>query len=248
MPEALGKKKMTPKKEPKKNKPRKRELDPFPAQSMPATSMPEEPYWYDKGLYRKPPKGPSRGTGVIRAPHDTVEGAQRPNERGAAMVPDKATDIANRYESYPDVGSNIDAVVRAAKRKGSNSRPILDKGKDDAMEEEIKKRVSEEVQRLKMCPPAPYWGTIAMISTDDMYALIRNGQATPKDFADWLNAWPVKEISNNNMTYLGIDMGEMEITEEGVPSLVPEEREPVEGLEPLTEEIFEGGVNLEVHT
>ncbi|KAG9124230.1 hypothetical protein FRC07_012334 [Ceratobasidium sp. 392] len=82
-----------------------------------------------------------------------------------------------------------------------------------------------------------------------MYALIRNGEATPKDFMDWLNAWPVKDISNNNMTYLGINMGEMEITEEGMPSLVPEEKEPVEGLEPLTEEIFKDCVsNLEVHT
>ncbi|KAG9125014.1 hypothetical protein FRC07_009316 [Ceratobasidium sp. 392] len=147
------------------------------------------------------------------------------------------------------VGSNIDAVAKAARRKGSNGRPILDKGKDDAMEQEIKKRVSEEVQRLQVCPPAPYWGTIATLSTDNMYSLIRDGKATPNDFMDWLNAWPVRNVTNNNMTYLGIDMGEMEITEEGMPNLVPEERKPAEELESLTEEIFEDCVsNLEVQT
>ncbi|KAG9081542.1 hypothetical protein FRC07_014484, partial [Ceratobasidium sp. 392] len=219
--------------------------------------MPEEPHWYDRGPYMKPHRNPSRGKGMIRAPHDTVEGAQRYAQRilpGCVVkkIPRRDRNIANWVDDYiyedptkgqlkwcqtkrprsqtamnrtqmwvinKVVGSNIDAVARAAKKEGSNGRPILDKEKEDAMEEEIKKRVSEEVQRLKMCPPAPYWGTIAMISTDDMYALIRYGQATPKDFADWLNAWPVKEISNNNMTYLGIDMGEMEISEEGVPSL-----------------------------
>ncbi|KAG9125928.1 hypothetical protein FRC07_005561 [Ceratobasidium sp. 392] len=230
---------------------------------MPAISVPKEPYWHDKGLYMKPCKGPSQGKGVIRAPYNSVEGAQRYAQGILPGYPKKgqlqwcqtkrprsqtAMNCTQMWVIDKVVGSNIDAVARAARKKGSNGRPALDKGKDNTTEEEIKRRVSEEVQRLKMCPPAAYWGTIAMISTDDMYALIRQGEATPKDFMDWLNAWPVKDISNNNMTYLGIDMGEMEITKEGIPSLVPEEKEPVEELEPLTEEIFEDCVsNLKVH-
>ncbi|KAG9108472.1 hypothetical protein FRC07_008442 [Ceratobasidium sp. 392] len=145
------------------------------------------------------------------------------------------------------VGSNINAVAKAARRKGSNGRLILDKGKDGATEEEIKRRVSEEVQRLQICPPAPYWGTITTLSTDDMYSLIRHGKATLNNFLDWLNAWPVRNMTNNNMTYLGIDMGEMEIMEEGMPSLVHEEKKPGEELESLMEEIFEDCVsNLEM--